>query len=142
MILSRIDYYNAMFHGAPSYSIKRLQRVQNNAARIILEASRQSHVSPLLRTLHWLRIQQRIQHKVSLLTFKVHSTSMPSYLHRLIPDREHGHSLRSATTALCLPLMTTTFAKCAFRFSAPAIWNSLTKTVLSSDSVVVFLSLG
>jgi len=33
-ILSRIDYCNAVFHGASSYSIKKLQGVQNNAARI------------------------------------------------------------------------------------------------------------
>jgi len=52
LILSRIDYCNAVLHGAPSYSIKKLQRVQNNAARIVLEAPRRSHVSPLRRTLH------------------------------------------------------------------------------------------
>ena len=54
LILSRIDYCNAVLHGAPSYSIKKLQRVRNNAARIVLEAPRRSHASPLLRTLHWL----------------------------------------------------------------------------------------
>ena len=54
LILSRIDHCNALLHGAPSYSIKKLQRVQNIAARIVLEAPRRSHASPLLRTLHWL----------------------------------------------------------------------------------------
>jgi len=62
LILSRIDYCNAVLHGAPSYSIKKLQRVQNNAARVVLEAPRRSHVSPLLRTLHWLPVQQRIDY--------------------------------------------------------------------------------
>jgi len=74
LIQSRIDYCNAVLHGAPSYSIKRLQRVQNNAAPIVLEAPRRSHAILLLRTLHWLPIQQRIDYKVALLTFKVHST--------------------------------------------------------------------
>ena len=40
LILYRIDYCNAVLRGAPSYSIKKLQRVQNNAARIVLEAPR------------------------------------------------------------------------------------------------------
>jgi len=80
LILSRVDYCNAVLHGAPSYSIKKLQRVQNNAARIVLEAPRRSHASPLLRTLHWLPLQQRIDYKVALLTFKARSTSTPSYL--------------------------------------------------------------
>jgi len=109
-------------HGAPSYSIKKLQRVQNNAARIVLEVPRRSHVSPLLRTLHWLPVQQRIDYKVALLTFKVRSTSTKSYLRLLIQDREHGHNLRSTTTALRQPF-TTTFAKRAFRCSAPAIYG-------------------
>ena len=121
MILSRIDYCNAMLHGAPSYSIKKLQRVQNNAARIVLEAPRRSHASPLLKTLHWLPVQQRIEYKVALLMFKVRSTSTPSYLRRLIQDAEHGHNLRSTTTSLCQPFTTTTFAKRAFRCSAPAV---------------------
>jgi len=82
LILSRINYCNAVLHVAPSYIIKKLQQVQNNAARIVLEAPRRSHASPLLRTLHWLPVQQRIYYKVALLTFKVRSTSTPSYLQR------------------------------------------------------------
>ena len=57
--------------------------------------------SPLLRTLHWLLVQQRIDYEVALLTFKVRSTSTPSYLRRPIQDRQHSHNLRSATTTLC-----------------------------------------
>ena len=70
LILSRIDYCNAL-HGAPCYSMKKLQRVQNNAARIVLEAPRRPHASPLLIMLHWLPVRQRIEYKVALLTFKV-----------------------------------------------------------------------
>jgi len=129
-----------VLHGAPSYSIKKLQRAQNNAVQIVLEAPRRSHVSPLLRTLHWLPVQQRIDYKVALLTFKVHSTSTPSYLRLLIQDREHGHNLRSTTTALHQPFTTTTFAKRTFQCSAPAVWNLLPKTVLNNDSLAVFKS--
>jgi len=67
-----------------------------------------------------------------MLPCTVLSTSTPSYLRLLIQDREHGRNLRSTTMALCQPFTTTTFAKCAFRCSVPAVWNSLLKTVLSN----------
>ena len=129
LILSTIDYCNAVLHGAPSYSIKKLQRVQNNAARIVLEVPRRSHASPLLKTLHWLFVQQRIDYKVALLTFKVGSTSTPSYLRRLIQDRQHSRNLRSATTTLCQPSTTTTFAMLCS--------GCLELIVVNSDSVTV-----
>ena len=123
LILSKIDYCNAVLHGAPNYSIKKLQRVQNNAARIVLQEPRWSHATPLLKRLYWLPVQQRIDHKVALLTFKVRSTLTPLYLRRLIKDREHVHNLWSTTTSLSQPSPSTTFAKHAFRCSAPVIWN-------------------
>jgi len=38
LILSRLDYCNSLLHGAPTGSISTVQHVQNNAARIVLQA--------------------------------------------------------------------------------------------------------
>ena len=65
LILSRIDYCNAVLHGAPTGTIQKLQRVQNNAARIVLQAPRWFHAKPLLHHLHWLPVQQRITYKLA-----------------------------------------------------------------------------
>jgi len=48
-----------------------------------------------LRMLHCLPVpvQQRIDYKLALLTFKVCSTSTPSYLRCLIQDQEHSLEL-------------------------------------------------
>ena len=136
LFLSKIDYCNAVLHGAPNYSIKKLQRVRNNAARIVLQEPRRSHTTPLLKIAHWLPVQQRIDYKVVQGPQHVDAV-VPS---TLIKDREHVHNLRSATTLLSQPLPRTTFAKRAFRCSAPVIWNSLPKTVIDSDSVTVLKS--
>jgi len=99
LILSRIDYCNAVVHGAPTGIIQKLQRVQNNAARIVLQASRRSHAKLLLHQLHWLPVQQRITHKLAVLTNKVRSTSTSVYLHRRIAERarQFTFSCHSAT---------------------------------------------
>jgi len=69
-----------VFHGAPSGTVQKLQRVQNNAARIVLQAPGRSHANPLLEELHWLLVQQRITYKLAVLTFKIGRTSTPAYL--------------------------------------------------------------
>jgi len=65
---------------------------------------------------------------------------MPLYFCCPIQDREDGHNLRSATTTLCQPFTTKTFAKRAYQWSAPAVWKSLLKTVVNTVSVIVFKS--
>ena len=53
MVISRFDYCNSVFIGLPADQIARLQRVQNNAARLVLKERRRDHVTPLLKELHW-----------------------------------------------------------------------------------------
>ena len=78
---------------------------------------------------------------VTVLTYKVRSTSTPVYLHRRIAKCACSRTLRSAAVPLLdKRFMRTDFAKCAFRFSAPTVWNSLPQTVLISDSLSVFKS--
>ena len=111
LILSRIDYCNAVLHGAPTSSIQKLQRVQNNAARIVLQASRRSHAKPLLHQLHWLPIQQQITYKLAVLTYKVQSTSTPVYLHHHIAEPACSQTLRSYVIPLLdQPFMRTDFS--------------------------------
>jgi len=84
LILSRIYYCNSVLHGAPFGTIQTLQRVQNNAARIVLQAPRRSDVNSLLQTLHWLPVKQRINYKLAVLTFnrlKFHLARLDSTRH-------------------------------------------------------------
>ena len=55
-VLSRLDYCNSLLSGCPKHRLEKIQKVKNSAARLILKTHKQDHVSPLLRTLHWLPI--------------------------------------------------------------------------------------
>ena len=97
-VLSRLDYCNSLLAGCPKYLLSKLQKVQNNAARLIFRTTRSAHVTPMLHSLHWLPIEQRIEYKLSLLCFKIISHKTPIYLlHLYTPSRQ----LRSSTGTEC-----------------------------------------
>ena len=92
----------------------------------------------------WWSYQQRIDYKVALLTFKVRSTSTPSYLHRLLQDREDVHNLRrrSDTPALCslLTVHQDNNRKARFPLHSTSHLELAPKTVLDSETVTSFKS--
>ncbi len=56
LVLSRLDYCNALLAGLPASSIKPLQLIQNTTARLIFNEPKRMHVIPLFINLHWLPI--------------------------------------------------------------------------------------
>ncbi|KAJ1140639.1 hypothetical protein NDU88_006988, partial [Pleurodeles waltl] len=54
LVTSRLDYGNTLYTGTTVKLQKRLQRIQNASARLILDIPRHSHISGHLRDLHWL----------------------------------------------------------------------------------------
>ena len=62
------------------YQIQKLQRVQNSAALLVFLENRFCHITPLLRTLHWLPVKCRVVFKGLLITFKAIHGRAPSYI--------------------------------------------------------------
>jgi len=65
-------------------------------------APKSSHVTPIVRSLHWLKINERIEHKLLSITYKVLTivnitlTSQPDYLHENI-SVQYTYSIRSSS---------------------------------------------
>ena len=94
-VSSRLDSCNSLLLGLPSYQIERLQRIQNSAARLVTLTSIKEHITPLLRDLHWLTIQNRITFKILLITSKALNGLAPSYISDLIQLCKNKRNLRS-----------------------------------------------
>ena len=80
LVMLRLHYGNATLTGLPDNQLSRLQSVLNAAARLVCSTRKHEAVSPLLRDLHWLRVPQRIDFKLAVLTYRCLHSTAPPYL--------------------------------------------------------------
>ena len=87
-------------HGLPTFLIDHLQNVQNAAARIITHTKKYDHIKPVLKQLHWLPVNQRINYKILLLTYKALNGQAASYITELLEPYTPARNLRSSSKNL------------------------------------------
>ena len=83
----------------------------------VLKAHKRDHVSPLLRTPHWLPIQAHIEYKLSTLCHSFFSDTAPVYLSDLLHDYSPSRQLRSSSDSRTLHIphiRTETFGQRSF----------------------------
>ncbi len=127
LVLSRLDYCNALLAGLPASSIKPLQLIQNAAARLIFNEPKRAHVTPLFINLHWLPIAARIKFKALMFAYKTTSGSAPLYLNSLLQTYMPSRSLRSASER-CITVPSQRGTKSlsqTFSLTVPIWWNDL-----------------
>ena len=141
-VLSHLDYCNSLLAGLPDNAISRLQRVQNCAARLVKRTNRRSHITPVLKDLHWLPVKFRIMYKINLLTYNALQNNCPMYLTELLHEYNPIRTLRSSQqNLLCVPsFKLKSFGARSFSVCAPQLWNSLPKEIRCATSVGIFKS--
>ena len=103
-----------------------------------------SHITPVLKSLHWLKINERIKYKLLSLTYKVLTIHQPQYLHDSI-SVQPCHNTRSSSIMVTLARPPTRsslkITNRSFRYAAPVYgMNSpLISASLVRHSLVLFL---
>ena len=100
--LSHLDYSNSILCGLPANSVKPLQRVQNQAARVVLNQSRYDSAKLALKELHWLPIHERVDLKVACLVFQCIPDQASSTLSSTLAVKSFARQTRADSTALQL----------------------------------------
>ena len=127
-ISSKWDHCNVLLlYGLQKSQVKRLQYKQNSAARLLTSTSRYEHVTPVLRSLHWLPVSARIDFKILLLVSKVLNGLGPLYPCELLEPCIPNRNLRSSRKKLLMvpKCNLKTYGYRAFSHRAPTLWNAL-----------------
>ena len=136
---SHLDYVNAIFVGLPECEISKLQRVQNIAAKFVLNRTWYHSSEQARHELHWLPIRARIQHKVLSLMYKSLNGMAPQYLQDLItlcPVTRLGLRSEKSFQQLVVPFTKRkTLASRAFSSVTPRWWNQLPTDIKNSQNI-------
>ena len=139
LISSCLDFGNGLLYNLPNSQISQLQKLQNAAARIVTLSSKRCHVTPVLNSLHWLPVKERIIFKVLLLVYHILNDSAPEYNTSLIHKYQPARTLRSSQSGLLqIPLSKKSWGDRAFAHAGPALWNSLPQGLKNSNSLTSF----
>ena len=139
-IIFRLEFCNNVYVNMLAVHIKRLQKIQTEAARLVTLTPRREHITPILQSLHWLPAQRRIEYKVLTIVFKTQHNTGPEYVRELLVSYDPGRCLRLHDRHLLFePRYRLASAGLrSFGVAALRLWNSLPKNMRSITSLEVF----
>jgi len=150
LVLTRLDYCNSTLNSLPAVHLRRLQSVQNAAARLVYNIRRSDDVTDALMCLHWLRVRERIAFKTAVLVYRTLHGTAPSYIadfrraSSVQPCRSGLRSADSNAVVADAVKLVSPISRCvtigprAFPAAGSAIWNGLPADVTSAPSLTIF----
>ena len=137
VISSRLDYCNSLFMNVSKDNLFKLQKMQNTAAKLVLNRRKRESATLALKELHWLDVDSRIIFKVLLMVFKMLRGYCPNY--GLVYKGFNGRC--DDFLMLETPNFKTVYGKRVFAYHSSRLWNALPVVVRSEENVEKFKKL-
>ena len=139
LVVTHLDYANAILYGTSESNLRRMQRIQNIAAKVVCDRmGYMESARACLRELHWLPIRARIEFKILVLVYTSLKGLAPLYLTEILKLKQiNAINLRSnSDNLLCVPLIRKqTFAARSLSHAGPTLWNNLSRDIRYSMDI-------
>ena len=135
LIFSRLDYCNSLYYGTNLNLIKKLQYVQNCAARLVLKRSLpfQTSLDGVFNELHWLKVRHRIIYKIVLVVHNCLHLKGPNEVSALLRYAESERTMKLRESRVVCK-----YGDRAFSHIAPKLWNLLPDNIRRQHDTIKF----
>ena len=124
IVHSKLDYCNSLYYGLSKYLINRLQHIQHALARST--APKVQHITPISKSLQWLKVSEQIEYKIIFLTYKILNITQLPYLYDLVSVQPlHSHNTRSSPYVTVIKPSSLKVTHQSFRLVSPCFWHQL-----------------
>ena len=139
-LLPTLEYASSVWDGCSVQNAEMLDKIQNEAARIVTGLTRSVSLENLYKECGWVSLSERRKQQKLNFMFKVHQGQVPNYISDLIPPlvrdvsnyplrNMHNYSIPFARTEIfkksCIP-------------SSISFWNAADNTLKDSNSLQSF----
>ena len=139
LVFSKMLYCSIVWSNTSTTNIKKLQLVQNFACKIVTKTRKFDHVTPLLRELNWLSVDQLLFFRATVMTYKCMNHLAPSYLSSKFVKRSDIHNRRTRNReALQIPFFRSASGQRSFAFRGARLWNNISPELRQCASLKAF----
>ena len=132
IVLPSMDYCDVVWSGCTRTAAKKLEVVQNNAARAVLGAPYRSSATALRTQLCWVTLEKRRELHTAVWVHRCLRPGVtPSYLHVIFQPlrKQHQHCTRLSEHGVLVPRAHTNMMLKSFHYRGAVVWNSLPEKV-------------
>ena len=140
LINPHFDYCSEVWDTLGVGLSNRLQKLQNRAARVIMNFGNDISGPEAIKALGWETLETRRVKSKAKTMYKVLNNLAPSSLAELFEQKRNitQYDLRGSSTSLQLPQPKTEKLKKSFSYDGARVWNSLPADVRNSDTLTIF----
>ncbi|MCG8095193.1 MAG: hypothetical protein JAZ17_16505 [Candidatus Thiodiazotropha endolucinida] len=139
-VLPILEYSSIVWDGCTVQDRQTLEKIQNEAARVVTGLTRSVSLENLYRECGWVPLFERRTLQKMVFMYKINNDIVPPYITDLIPPlvREvSNYPLRNSSN-VTVPYTRTEISKKSCIPSSISLWNSLDDNVRSAGSVSAF----
>lgn len=141
LALSTINYCLPIYGTANNTLIKRIQKLQNFAAKTCIGgARRRDHATPFITQLKWLKIDKKVIYDIAINIYKIKTKSFPEWFLHLPTMTEVTQSMYTTRQQdnLHVPHTNTHGGARSLLVLSPRLWNNLPHNIKQSSTLHMF----